>query len=76
MVKPLTSLKEGETAKVAELCSGLECRKRMAELGFAKGSQIRIIKNSSYGPLIVELKGAGRLALGRGEAAKIMVEPE
>jgi len=73
-VKPLIELKEGQKAKVVELCSGWECRKRMAELGFDLGSEVRIVKKSASGPLIVELKGSGRLALGRGEAGKIIVE--
>lgn len=46
----------------------------MAELGFDMGSEVRIVKKAASGPLIVELKGSGRLALGRGEAGKIIVE--
>ncbi|MBD3209914.1 ferrous iron transport protein A [Candidatus Micrarchaeota archaeon] len=73
---PLSDLEEGSSAIVVELCAGWQCRKRMAELGFAKGTTVRVIRAGPSGPLIVELKGSGRMALGRGEAAKIMVETE
>ena len=71
--KSLTNLDQGESGKIIELSSGSEFRKRMTELGFGKGSDIRMIRRSSSGPLIVEIKGCGRIAIGRGEASKILV---
>ena len=73
-VKPLTLLSEGEEGKVAEIQSGYSLKHRLTELGFDKGSEVRVIKMGAPGPVIVEVKGCCRLVLGMGEASKIMVE--
>ena len=78
MVKeiPLINLNEGESGKVVEILAGRGFRMRLTEMGFDKGSRLTVIKKSGYGPIIVEVKGCCRIALGRGEASKIMVEVE
>ncbi len=73
-VRPLATLSEGETGRVVELHVGWAFARRMTELGFDKGSEIRMIEHGAPGPFIVEVKGCGRVALGWGEAQKIMVE--
>ena len=52
---------------------GLMCR--LAAMGFTPGSRLTMLNNYSSGPLLVMLHGS-RIALGRGEAAKVMVRPE
>jgi len=42
--------------------------------GLNPGSEIQNLQNWGRGPLIVEVHGA-RLALGRGQAARVVVEP-
>jgi len=73
---PLIELNEGETGKVSKILAGRGFRMRLTEMGFDQGSRIKVIKRSSYGPIIVEVKGCCRIALGRGEASKILVEVE
>lgn len=73
---PLINLNEGESGKIIELRSGRGLRMRLTEMGFDKGSTITLIRKPGYGPVIVEVKGCCRIALGRGEAAKIIVEVE
>jgi ferrous iron transport protein A len=46
---------------------------RLASLGFTPGTRLRVIQNYGHGPIIVSLRGT-RVALGRGEAGKILVE--
>lgn len=73
---PLINLKEGESGKIIEILAGRGFRMRLTEMGFDKGSMLKVIKKSGYGPIIIEVKGCCRIALGRGEASKIMVEVE
>jgi ferrous iron transport protein A len=46
---------------------------RLVSLGFTPGAQVSMTQNYGYGPLIVSVRGAS-VALGRGEAAKILIE--
>ncbi len=73
-VVSLASMRSGETGQIDSLYEGWHFAGRMAELGFCKGTKIKVISSDSYGPLIVEIKGCGRVAVGHGEAEKIMVE--
>jgi ferrous iron transport protein A len=45
----------------------------MASLGITPGAKIDMTQNYGHGPLIVIVRGT-RVALGRGEAAKVLVE--
>ncbi|MEW6528777.1 MAG: FeoA family protein [Candidatus Micrarchaeota archaeon] len=73
-VRPLTTLDEGETGKIVELRAGWRFAQRMTELGFDKGSEIRIVSRGAPGPFVVEIKGCGRIVIGWREAQKIIVE--
>jgi ferrous iron transport protein A len=46
---------------------------RLASLGFTPGARLKVVQNYGHGPIIVNLRDT-RVALGRGEAAKILVE--
>jgi ferrous iron transport protein A len=45
---------------------------RLASLGFTPGAHLEVIQNFGHGPIIVRLRDT-RVALGRGEAKKILV---
>jgi len=45
---------------------------RLATLGFTPGAKLTMVQNFGRGPLIVSIRGT-RIALGRGEAAKVHV---
>jgi ferrous iron transport protein A len=47
---------------------------RLASLGFTPGAHVKVVRNAGHGPIIVTLRDT-RVALGRGEALKILVEP-
>ena len=68
---PLSSLRDGERAKITSVEGGRTVNLRMNELGFTTGANLKVIRNVGGGPVMVELK-AGKIALGRGIAKKIM----
>ena len=70
--KQLSSLPTGEKATVLSFGGGRAVNNRLASLGFTTGVDINMTQNYGFGPLIVTVRGT-RVALGRGEAAQIMV---
>ena len=69
---PLASLSPGETGLVGSLDGGHGFVSRLAALGFTPGAPVVVIRNYGAGPIIVSVRGA-QIALGRGEAGRIMV---
>jgi ferrous iron transport protein A len=70
----LDQLPAGSRAVVRELKGGRGFAGRLAGMGISAGCQIEVLQNAARGPLLVRVRGT-RLALGRGEAAKILVMP-
>ncbi|MCS7011027.1 MAG: ferrous iron transport protein A [Anaerolineales bacterium] len=73
LVVPLSEVPPGERAWVHSFHAGRVIENRLASLGFTPGVAVEIVQNYGRGPLIVTVRGT-RVALGRGEAAKILVE--
>lgn len=69
---PLSRLDVGEIGVVQELDGGRGVVGRLAALGFTPDAEVKIVQNFGRGPLIVTVRDT-RIALGRGEAAKIQV---
>lgn len=71
----LSSLKEDEIARIAGIskeCRG-ENRRRLLDLGFVKGTEIRIDLNSPLGnPVAYAVKGTS-IALRKDQASKILI---
>ena len=57
---------------VSELRGGRGFASRLAGMGVSVGCQVEVLQNSAYGPLLVLVRDT-RIALGRGEASKILV---
>ena len=72
---PLTMATPGADVKLVAIRGGQRVRKRLADLGLTPGTILRVVQMDSWGPLIVAFKDDARLALGRGMAHKIQVEP-
>ena len=73
---PTNSLAEvpaGQQVLVRQLRGGKDYVSRLAALGFTEGAEVQVIQNYGRGPLIALVRGA-RVALGRGEALKVLVE--
>jgi ferrous iron transport protein A len=69
----LSELQKGEVARIARMRGGHQFLSRLASLGFTPGAHLAIVQNFGHGPIIVRLRDT-RVALGRGEAKKILVE--
>lgn len=69
----LSEIHAGESAVVLNFSHGIGILGRLASLGFTPGAEVQMSQNYGRGPLIVTIRGT-RVALGRGEAAKICVE--
>jgi ferrous iron transport protein A len=71
----LSNLAPGEVGEVHKLVGGWGFMSRLATLGFTPGAKFTMVQNFGHGPLIVSIRGT-RIALGRGEAAKVYVTKE
>ena len=71
----LSNLAPGEVGVVRELVGGWGFMSRLATLGFTPGAKLTMVQNFGHGPLIVNIRDT-RIALGRGEAAKVYVTKE
>lgn len=69
----LAELPVNNHAKILSFIGGRTMVNRLAALGFTPGTKIDMTQNYGRGPVIVTVRGT-RVALGRGEASKIMVE--
>jgi ferrous iron transport protein A len=72
---PLTMATPGEDVKLIAVRGGQRVRKRLADLGLTPGTVLQVVQADAWGPLIVAFKDDARLALGRGMAHKMMIEP-
>ena len=74
MMVPLIKLPTCTPAVVASLPRSHGLARRLIALGITTGARIQVLHNWGSGPVIIEVHGA-RLALGRGQAARVMVRP-
>jgi ferrous iron transport protein A len=76
---PLSDLPNGGYATVLavnDIQPGDTIARRLRDLGFVRGEQIRLVARAAFGgdPLVVQI-GFTRFALRRAEAARVAVEP-
>jgi ferrous iron transport protein A len=70
---PLTDLKSGSRAIVRDMRGGKNILSRLSAMGLSVGSELEVLDNRGRGPILVLVRDT-RIALGRGEAIKIVVE--
>jgi ferrous iron transport protein A len=70
---PLTELTTDQEGAVVTLRGGSSFVSRLATLGFTPGARLTMVQNYGHGPLIVRVRDT-RIALGRGEAIKIVIQ--
>jgi len=69
----LDQLPKDATAVVRQLRGGGELVHRLAAMGLTVGAQLVVLQNTGHGPMLVSVRDT-RIALGRGEAIKVLVE--
>jgi ferrous iron transport protein A len=69
----LSAIQTGESVQIQKMQGGHLFLSRLASLGFTPGVRLTVVQNYGRGPIIVTLRHT-RVALGRGEADKILVE--
>jgi Fe2+ transport system protein FeoA len=74
MAATLDELPVGATGTVASLLGGRGLTSRLVALGFTPGAQVTVLQNHGRGAVIVMVRDV-RVALGRGQAQKIMLAP-
>jgi len=70
---PLSHFVKGDKGIVHHLNGGRAINDRLLVMGFTKGAEISVMQNPGFGPVIVYVRDT-RIALGRGEANKVIVE--
>lgn len=68
----LGAVRSGELVQIEKMKGGHQFLSQLASLGFTPGVELQVVQNYGRGPIIVSLRGT-RVALGRGEAEKILV---
>lgn len=68
----LGRIKSGSWVQIEQMRGGHNFLSRLASLGFTPGARLRVLQNYGHGPIIVSVRDT-RVALGRGEAEKILV---
>lgn len=71
--KQLSDVNEDQIVKVLNISGGEEIKKRLYEMGFVKGAEVTVNRNSNNGPLIVSVKGSNYV-LHRGMAKKVIID--
>jgi Fe2+ transport system protein FeoA len=69
----LTSAKEGQRLLIKQFKCGKRACMRLINMGIRQGDQIKVIKNSGHGQLVIAIDHA-RFLLGRGISEKIWGE--
>jgi len=71
----LIELKPGERATFLGVRAGQGIWGRLIAMGFTPGVEVQMMQNHGRGPLLVAVRGTF-VALGRGEASRVLVERE
>ena len=74
MLIPLDQVAVNKKARVTRVQGGWGIRNRLSQLGIHPGDVITIIRHAALGgPILIEVHGF-QVALGKGVAARILVE--
>jgi len=71
VTRALASCLRGEEVEIADVLGGHGIKQRLLAMGLTRGTLVKVLTGD--GPVVVEARET-RLALGRGEAAKVIVK--
>lgn len=72
----LSELKEGQSGKISFIRGGHTVLQRLLDMGLTPGTKITLINAAPFEGPIEILVRSSRLAIGRGIASKVFIEPE
>ncbi len=72
-MKNISEFKKGDQIRIMCIECGQCLKRRLTELGIFSGSNLEIVKNDSFNPVLIKIFDS-KIALGRGEARKIYGE--
>jgi DtxR family Mn-dependent transcriptional regulator len=72
----LSELKEGQSGKISFIRGGHTVLQRLLDMGLTPGTKITLIKTAPFEGPIEILVRSSKLAIGRGIASKVFIEPE
>lgn len=75
MQKPLIDLAQGEDGVIAAISGGRGMQHRLRRLGLAEGQTVRKLSALAMGGPIVVRVNRTQVAIGRGMARRVLVEP-
>ena len=71
----LDQLRFGQRARIIGIAGGRGLQRRLQQIGIHPGDMVSLAAQGSFrGPILIAINGT-RLALGRGVARRIRVEP-
>lgn len=73
MERSLLEFAKHKACEVTKFEGGQHFLNRITSMGFIPGTKLSILKKGVYGPIIVQVRDT-EVALGRGEAKKIIVK--
>lgn len=65
---------QGTQLRITSIEGGVELRHRLKELGLVDSARFELLQADGNGPVMIRL-GGSKIAIGRGMAHKIEVEP-
>jgi len=71
-LKPLSTVKAGETVRLVSINAGRGLNSRLASMGLVPNVKLTVVNNRHPGPFIISVKDS-KMMLGRGIAHKIIV---
>ena len=72
-IVPLSAVPTGRWVRIIAIYAGWGLARRLYEMGLLPGSMVFVEYNDGRGQVIIRVRGY-RLGLGRGVAAKVMVQ--
>lgn len=72
-IRPLSALREGQTAQVSSLLSGGSMRRRLQDIGFIEGTQVECVQKSPAGDPVAYRVRSALIALRSEDSAKVLV---
>lgn len=70
--RALSELPDGFRGVVARVTGGRELAARLAAMGLTAGTEIMVLQNRGYGPVLARVRDT-RIAFGRGQADLVTV---